>query len=331
MSKTRIFAAIVRRSVVVLAGAMLLHIISAHAQIYPQRPIRLIVPFAAGGGTDIAARIVAQKLTSGLGQSVVVDNRGGAGGVIGADIVAKANPDGYTLLMASNGPLAIAPHVSAKMPYDPLKDFGAVSLVAIIPSIVVVNPSLPVRSIRELISLARGHPGKLNFASPGTGTTNHLVLELLKISANVQMTHVAYKGTGPAISDLIGGQVELMSGDMPALLPHVKSGKLRALAVTTAKRSTLLPDLPTVSESGIAGFESSGWFAILTPAHAASVLVQRLNAEVAKAIATDDMRERLSALGAEPASSTPEQLQNHLREQLAKWGKVVKSLGLRID
>ncbi|MBI3043872.1 MAG: tripartite tricarboxylate transporter substrate binding protein [Betaproteobacteria bacterium] len=304
---------------------------TASAQAYPQRPIRLVVPFAAGGGTDIAGRIVAQKLTSALGQSVIVDNRGGAGGVIGADIVAKASPDGYTLLMAANGPLAVAPHVAKKMPYDPLKDFGPVSLVAIIPSIVVVHPSLPVRTIKELVALARAQPGKLNFGSPGRGTTNHLAMELLKTSANIQMTHIAYKGTGPAISDLIGGHVDLLSGDMPALLPHVKSGKLRALAVTTSKRSALLPDLPTVSESGIAGFESSGWFAILTPANAPDAIIQRLNAEMLKAIATDDMREKLSALGAEPTSSSPEQLRVHLGEQLAKWGKVVKSAGIKLD
>lgn len=301
----------------------------AAAQSYPQRPIRMIVPFAAGGGTDITGRIVAQKLTASLGQTVVVDNRGGAGGVIGADMVAKAAPDGYTLLMAANGPIAVAPGLTKKMPYDSIADFSPVGLVTIYASVVVVHPSVPAKTMKELITYARANPGKLNFATPGAGSTNHLAVELLKAMAGIDLVHVPYKGTGIAIGDLIGGQVDLMSGDLPALLPHVRTGKLRALGVTSSKRTPLLPEVPTVSEGGVPGFESVGWFAVLAPAGVPKPIITRLNGDLQKIIASDDMREKLSSLGAEPAGSTPEQLGAHIREQVVKWAKVVRAAGLK--
>lgn len=303
----------------------------AATQPYPTRSIRLVVPFAAGGGTDIVARTVGQKLGEQLGQQVVVDNRAGAAGIIGTEVVAKSAADGYTLLMGSNGPLAINPSFYAKLPYDPLKDLTPVALVTTMPFVMVVHPSLPVKSVKDLVALAKARPGQLNFASPGNGSTNHLSGELLKVMAGINIVHVPYKGVALSAADLISGQVQLLSGDLSTLMPHVRSGKMKALAVTSAKRSTLVPDLPTVSESGVPGYEVSGWFGVLAPAGTPREIVVRLNAEIVKGLGSSDVRERLAALGGEVAGGTPEQFADHLRGEVAKWGKLITAIGLKAE
>ena len=303
----------------------------AATQPYPTRSIRLVVPFAAGGGTDIVARTVGQKLGEQLGQQVVVDNRAGAAGVIGTELAAKSAADGYTLLMGSNGPLAINPGLHSKLPYDPLRDFAPVALVTKMPFLMVVHPALPVKSVRKLIALAKSRPGQLNYASPGSGSTTHLATELFKAMAGLNIVHVPYKGVAPASTDLISGQVQLLSGDLSTLMPHVRSGKMKALAVTSAKRSTLVPDLPTVSESGVPGYEVSGWFGVLAPAGTPREIVVRLNAEIVKGLGSGDVRERLAALGGEVAGGTPEQFADHLRGEIAKWGKLITAIGLKAE
>ncbi|HEV7800311.1 MAG TPA: tripartite tricarboxylate transporter substrate binding protein [Burkholderiales bacterium] len=305
--------------------------VGAHAQTYPTKPIRFVVPFAAGGGSDLVARTVAQKITEALGQPVIVDNRAGAAGTIGADIAAKSPPDGHTLLLGSNGPLAINPSLYAKLPYDAARDFAPVSLATVMPFLLVVHPSLPVRNVKELIALAKSKPGQLNYGSPGNGSTTHLANELLKSMTGMQIAHVPYKGVAPAAIDLMSGQVQMMSGDLSTLLPHVRSGKMRAIAVTAAHRSSLLPDMPTVAESGVPGYDASGWFGVLVPAGTPRAIVERLNVAIAKGLATNDARVRLGALGGEVAASTPEQFGAYVRTEAAKWGKLIKTLGLKAE
>jgi tripartite-type tricarboxylate transporter receptor subunit TctC len=303
----------------------------AWAQDYPTKPIRIVVPFPPGGATDLLARAVAQRLTEKWGQAVIVDNRPGAGGNIGSELVAKAAPDGYTLEMGTVGTHAINASLYAKMPYDHVKDFVPIVLVAAVPNVLVVNPSLPVKSVQELIAYAKANPGKLNFASSGNGTSIHLSGELFKVMAGVQMTHVPYKGSAPALQDLIAGQVQLMFDNLPPSLPQIKAGKLRALAVTTAKRSPALPDLPTIAESGLPGFESSSWFGLLAPAGTPQPIVAKLNAEVNAWLATPEAKEKLLASGANPAGGSPEDFAKHIAAETAKWQKVVKESGAKID
>lgn len=315
------------------AAAVLLGCVAwgAHAQSYPGKPIRVVVPFAAGGGGDLVARTVAAKLTDSLGVSVIVDNRTGAAGSIGADIVAKAPADGHTLLLGSNGPLTINPALYAKLPYDAARDFAPITLVTVMPFLLVTHPSLPVRSVKELVALAKARPGQLNYGSPGTGATTHLANELFKSMTGADIAHVPYKGVAPAAIALISGQVEMMSGDLSTLMPHVRSGKMRALAVTAARRSSLLPDIPTVAEAGVPGYDASGWFGVLVPAGTPQGIVERLNAEIVKGLASADARQRLAALGGELAGGTPEQFAAHLRVESAKWGKLIRALGLKAD
>ena len=301
----------------------------AHAQTYPSKPLRFVVPFAAGGGSDLVARTVALKLTEALGQPVVVDNRAGAAGTIGADIAAKSPPDGHTLLLGSNGPLAINPSLYAKLPYDAARDFTPVSLVTIMPFVLVVHPALPVRTVKELIALAKSKPGQLNYGSPGNGSTTHLANELLKSMTGMNITHVPYKGVAPAATDLISGQVQMMSGDLSTLLPHVRSGRMRALAITAARRSSLLPNLPTIAQAGVPGYEASGWFGVLVPAGTPQSIITRLNAAILKGLEAPDARERLAALGGEVAAGTPEHFAAHIRTEAAKWSKLIKALGLK--
>ena len=301
------------------------------APAYPAKPIRLVVPFPPGGATDILARDVAQKLTEAWGQSVVVDNRPGAGGNIGAELVAKAAPDGYTLLMGTVGTHAINASLYAKMPYDHIKDFAPVILVAGVPNVLVVNPALPVNSVAELIAYAKANPGKLNFASSGNGTSIHLSGELFKVMAGVQMTHVPYKGSAPAVQDLISGQVQLMFDNLPPSLPQIKAGKLRALAVTSTTRAPALPDVPTMAEAGLPGFEASSWFGVLAPAGTPPAIVAKLNAEIAKWLATPEAKERLSKQGANAAGGSPEDFVKHIAAETTKWAKVVKDSGAKID
>ena len=298
---------------------------------YPTKPIRLVVPFPAGGATDILAREVAKHLTDAWGQSVVVDNRPGAGGNIGSELVAKSAPDGYTLEMGTVGTHAINASLYSKMPYDHVKDFVPVILVAGVPNVLEVNPSVPVNSVQELIAYAKANPGKLNFASSGSGTSIHLSGELFKVMAGVQMTHVPYKGSAPALADLLGGQVQLMFDNLPPSLPQIKAGKLRALAVTSATRAPALPDVPTVAEAGLPGFEASSWFGVLAPAGTPPAIVAKLNAEIAKWLTSPEAKEKLASVGANIAGGTPEDFARHIQAETAKWAKVVKESGAKVD
>jgi tripartite-type tricarboxylate transporter receptor subunit TctC len=301
------------------------------AQAYPTHAIKLIVPFPPGGTTDILARAVAQRLTETLGQAVVVDNRPGAGGNIGSDIVAKSAPDGYTLVMGTVGTHAINPSLYAKMPYDHVADFAPIVLVAGVPNVLEVNPSLPVHTVADLIKLAKEKPGTINFASSGSGTSIHLSGELFKTMAGVNMTHIPYKGSAPAITDLIGGQVQVMFDNLPSSLAQIKAGKLRAIAVTSMKRAPALPDVPTINESGLPGFEASSWFGILAPAGTPPAVIARINTEVNTWLQSPDAREKLLAQGAEAAGGTPAQFASHIRIESDKWAKVVKASGAKAD
>ena len=298
---------------------------------YPSKPIRIVVPFPAGGTTDVLARAAAQKLTESLGQPVVVDNRPGAGGNIGAELVAKSAPDGYTMLMGTVGTHAINASLYPKMPYDHVRDFAPVILVAGVPNVLVVNPSLPVNSVQELIAYGKANPGKLNFASSGNGTSIHLSGELFKTMTGVQMAHIPYKGSAPAIQDLAGGQVQLMFDNLPSALPLIKAGRLKALAVTSKTRAAVLPDVPTVAESGLPGFEASSWFGLLAPAGTPQPVIAKVNAEIAKWLATPEAKEKLLAQGANVAGGTPEDFARHIAAETAKWQKVVKESGAKID
>jgi tripartite-type tricarboxylate transporter receptor subunit TctC len=309
---------------------MALAIGSAAAQTYPVKPIRFVVPFAPGGGTDLLARLLAPRLTEALGQPVVVDNRGGAGGVIGAEIAVKAPADGYTIVLGSPGPLTINPNFQ-RMPYDPLRDFAPIALATVSPFVLVVHPSLPARSVKELLSLARSRPGQLNYGSSGNGSVAHFSAEQLKALAGIDIVHVPYKGSGPAVIDLIAGQLHLMLENMPTVLPHIRTGKLRALAVGTKMRSSLLPELPPLGEAGVPGYESSTAFGVLAPAKTPSAIINRLNAEIVKTLRSAEARERLTALGMEPVGGTPEQYAAHLKEELAKYGRIVKTAGIKPD
>jgi tripartite-type tricarboxylate transporter receptor subunit TctC len=303
----------------------------AQSPAYPTKPVRLVVPFPPGGATDLIARDVAQKLSEVWGQSVVVDNRPGAGGNIGTELVAHAAPDGYTLEMGTVGTHAINASLYAKIPFDHVKDFAPVVLVAGVPNVLEVNPSLPINSVQELIAYAKANPGKLNFASSGSGTSIHLSGELFKVMAGVEMTHVPYKGSSPALQDLIGGRVQLMFDNLPPSLPQIKAGKLRALAVTSATRAPALPDVPTISESGLPGFEASSWFGILAPAGTPPAIIAKINGEVVKWLASPEGKEKLAAIGANAAGGSPEDFARHIQAETAKWAKVVKASGAKVD
>ena len=306
---------------------------NVHAQApYPNHPVRIVVPFPAGGTTDILARATAQKLTETLGQPFVVENRPGAAGNIGAEIVAKSPPDGYTMLMGTVGTHAINASLYEKMPYDHVKDFVPVVLVAGVPNVLVVHPSVPAKSVQELIAYAKANPGKLNFASSGSGTSIHLSGELFKTMTGVSMQHVPYKGSAPALADLTGGQVQLMFDNLPSALPLIKAGKLRALAVTSLARASALPDVPTVAESGLPGFEASSWFGLLAPAGTPKDVITKVNAEVAKWLATPEAKEKLASQGAIVASGlTPDDFTRHIASETTKWQKVVKDSGAKVD
>jgi len=302
----------------------------AAAQPYPNRPIHLVVGFPPGGINDIVARIVGQKMSESLGQPVIVENRGGAGGTIGADWVSKATSDGYTLLLGSVSNLAMAPSLYASLPYDPTKDFTPVGLVAAAPNIMVVNPDFPVHSVKDLIELAKQKPGTIDYASAGIGTSNHLTVELLKVMADIDIVHVPFRGDGPAIAAVLAGQVPMQFPTLPVALPYIKSGKLRAVAVSSATRSPLLPEVPTVAESGgLPEFAVSIWVGIVAPPGTPKEIVDRLNAEIRKAVALPDIREHLAALGADPASDTPEQFSAYIAAETAQWLKVARAAKIK--
>ena len=301
------------------------------AESFPSRPLRLIVPFPPGGGTDIIARMVAQRLYDAFGMQVVVDNRGGASGIIGTELAARANPDGHTLLIGSVSTICINASLYKKLPFDTVKDLAPVSLVASTPSLLVVGNALAAKSVKELIALARAKPGQLHFASAGSGSSAHLGGELFKQAAGIDIQHVPYKGTGPAVTDVVSGQVAMFITNMPSVLPMVKAGRLRALAVTSLQRSTLAPDLPTVAESGIPGFEVIVWYGVLAPAATPQPILSRVNQELRKMSGMQDVKDRLSVQGAEALSSTPEEFAKRISDDLMKWGKIVKASGARVD
>jgi len=303
----------------------------AHAQSYPNKTIRMIVPFPAGGATDIVARLVAQKLGDAIGQQVIVDNRGGAAGTIGSDLAAKSPPDGYTILIGTSSTHAIAQSLYAKLPYDSIKDFTPVVGIATATIVLSMHPSVPAKTVRELIVLAKAKPDALSFASSGSGGVSHLVGEMFKAQAGVQMLHIPYKGDAPALADLVGGQVSLEFGTALSFLPYIQSGRLKALAVTSLKRSQVMPDVPTVAESGLKGFEALQWFGVFAPAGTRAEVVTRLNTEIVKILQTADMRERLTKLASEVMADTPEQFAAFQKAEIAKWARVVKDSGARID
>ena len=301
----------------------------ALAQDYPSRPVRWVSPWPPGGANDIFSRALAQKLQDAFGQPVVVDNRPGAAGAIGTEHVAKSPADGYVLTLGSSPTHAIAPSLNPALPYDPLRDFTAVTLVAVVPNVLVVNPALPAKSVRELVALAKAKPGSLNFGSAGNGTSQHLSAELFKVMAGVDMVHVPYKGTAPALADLLAGQVQLAFDNVPALLPHIQSGKLRALAVTPAARSQALPDLPTVAEAGLPGYDASVWFGVFVPAGTPRPVVNRLHGEIAKALAAPDLKARMASMGAEVSGLGPDEFRDFWRREIPKWADVVKAANIK--
>lgn len=298
---------------------------------FPRRSLRLVVPYPPGGSTDIVGRIVASKLSESLGQQVIVDNRPGAGGNVGTDAVAKALPDGYTLLMSSVTTLAIGASLYSKLPYDLNKDLEPVALVGSVPFVLLVNSAVPAKSVRELIALARAKPGQLNFGSAGTGTSAHFAGEMFKSLAAIDIVHVPYKGNAPAIADLIGGQIQMMFDFLPSAVPFIKSGKVRALAVTPTRRSTALPEVPTIAESGVQAYDVLSYFGVLAPAKTPPQIVARLHGEIAKISSLPDVRERYAREGVEPSHESNDQFRTYLQTEIIKWAKVVKDTGVRAE
>ncbi len=324
------------RHLIADAAASLSLLLAATAAIaqaaYPDKPIKLIVGFAPGGSTDIVGRIVAQRLSERLGQTVNVENRAGAGGTLGADATAKAPPDGYTLTLGTTSTHAIAAGAYTKLPYDPVADFTQISLVAITPYLLVVNPQVKANNLADLIALAKGQPGKLNYASAGNGTATHLAMEMLKDAAKLDLVHIPYKGNAPADLAIVGGEVQAVFGSMPALLQNTKAGKVRPLAVGTLLRSPALPDVPTVAEQGYAGFEAALWLGIMGPANLPKPVIERLHKELAGIVATPEFKAAMDANGAEPiASKSPEEFREMLRGQVAKYVKITKAVGIKLD
>jgi tripartite-type tricarboxylate transporter receptor subunit TctC len=303
----------------------------AQAQNYPDRPIHLIAPFPAGGLADVLARAVADEIPKALGQPVIVENRAGAGGNVGADVVAKSAPDGYMLLMTSAGILTANQFLYAKMPFDAEKAFVPVSNVADMPMMVVVNPKVEAKTLGELVALARANPGKLNFGSPGIGTTGHLGLALFMRAAGIKLTHIPYKGAAPAITDLIGGQIDGVVDNPPTVLPHIAAGRLRALAVAAKQRMPLLPDLPTAAEAGVPGFEASSWFGVVAPTGTPPAIVARLHKEIAEALRRPEVQARFAKTGARLLGNTPEEFAQQIRQDRKTWGEVIQSAGIKAE
>ena len=315
----------------VFTALLLLAAASSWAQTYPARPIRFVVPYPAGGPLDTVARLLAQKVSESTKQPVVVDNKPGAGGNIGADIVAKSPADGYTILMGAVATHAINPALYASIPFDPQRDFIAITQVASTPNVLVVHPSIPAANVGEFIAYAKQNPGKLNYGSGSTGSAGHLAGELFKSLAGVEMTHVPYKGAAPAMQDLVGGRIQLMFDNLASSLGQVRAGRIRALAVTTAKRTPLAPDLPAIAESELAGFDISTWFGVFAPRGTPAATVQRLHAEFTLALAAPDVREKMLALGAEPVGNSPAEFAAYIRAEADKYSRLVRSAGAKAD
>ena len=308
--------------------ALLAFSCSVHAA-YPEKPIRFILPFPPGGGTDILGRLIAERLSAGIGQPVVTENRGGAGGNVGAEAAARSAPDGYTIVLVAPS-LAISPTLYSKINYDPVKDFAPISLVATVPNVMVTQPSLP-GQLQEFIAFVKAKPGALNFGSGGAGTSNHLAGELFNIVTGARLVHVPYKGVNLAMQDVLAGNVHLVFIGIPAAAPHIKAGKLRALAIVAPQRSTALPDVPTVAEAGLKDFEVTTWYGILAPAGTPQSVVRRLNAELVKVMHAPEMKEKLTATGTEPLTSTPEEFAAYIKREIAKWGDVIRKAGVKAD
>jgi tripartite-type tricarboxylate transporter receptor subunit TctC len=315
------------RACALIVGALSAVVASAQAP-YPVRPVRLIVPSSAGGGSDIIARTIAPKLSERFGQQVIVDNRAGAGTMIGGEVVAKAPPDGYTLLMGIST-LATNPAIFKKVPYNALTDFAPITLVLSAPNILVVHPSLPVKSVKELIWFAEARPGQINFASAGAGTNPHLSMELFLSMTKLRMVHIPYKGSAPAMVDLLGGQVGVMTATMLTGIPHVRSGRLRALGVTSAHRTTVAPDVPAIAESGVPGYEAVQWYGVLAPANTPKDIITRLHRDLAAILQSADVKERFAADGGDPGGNSPEEFARYIRSEVEKWARVVKEAGIK--
>jgi tripartite-type tricarboxylate transporter receptor subunit TctC len=294
---------------------------------FPERPVRLLVPYPPGGTADLLGRLISVKLSEAWGKTMVVENRGGAGGNIATEAVAKADPDGYTLLLCNAPVLAINPTLYGNVQFDPVRDFAPVAMIAEVPLFLVVNPSLPVKSFAEFLDHVKKAKGNINYASGSIGSTTHLSMELFKTMANVQLQHIPYKGSGPAIAAILGGEVQIMFELMPSAMPHVKSGRMRALAVTSRERSPVMPELPTVAESGLPGYEVGSWFALCAPGKTPKAVIDKISADVGAAVKSADMQSRILGLGAQPVVMTPEQFSTFLRAEIAKWSKVVKDSG----
>jgi tripartite-type tricarboxylate transporter receptor subunit TctC len=308
----------------VLSGA-------SSAQTYPTKAIRMVVHFPPGGPTDLVARTVGQKLTEAWGQQVIVDNRPGAGGIVGVENVVRAAPDGYTLLFATGGSMAVTPAIGTKLPYNVFTDLAPISLVVINPQILVLHPSLPAGSVRELIRFAKSKPGQINYASVGQGSPQHLGMEMLKSMVGIDLVHIPYKGTAPAVTDLLGGQVSLMFNSMPSVLPYVRTGRLKGLAVSSAKRSAAAPEIPTVAEAGVPGFQYVTWYGVFAPAATPKDVIAKLNAEIVRGLQDKDVAQRLLREGAEPAPGTPDMLAKFMRAEYDQWKKTIAAAKLKLD
>ncbi len=317
------------RRIPALLAACCLAAAPAAAQNFPVKPVRIVVPFAPGGANDVIARVVAQRLSEPLGQQVLVDNRGGAGGAIGADMVAKSAPDGYTLLLANPGPNAINPSLQPRTPYDPVRDFSMITLMAVSPQVLVVHPSMPVRSARDLIALAKARPGQINYGSSGTGAITHLAMEFFKAKTGTDMVHIPYKGASIALTELIGGQVSAMFAALGSIQPMIKSQRVRAVGIAAAQSSPLLPGVAAIAESGVRDFEVVNWFGIVGPANIPRPVVDRLNQAINHVVQSADSKERFAGMGFVPRGTTPEELDKHIRSEIARWSSVIKSQNIR--
>ncbi len=302
-----------------------------HAQPFPAKPVRIVVPFGPGSTIDIMGRTIAPKLSEALGQPVIVENRSGAGGAIGLESVAKSGKDGYTLVIGALGPLAVNPSLYARKPFDPVKDFAPITTLATGPMIVVVHPNVPARNIKELVAVAKARPGKLNYGSPGIGTTNHMAGELLNLAAGIKLVHVPYKGNAEALTDLMGGQLDIVFTGLPPALAQIQAGRLRAVATTGTKRLPTLPQLQTISEGGLAEASVSTWYGVLAPAGTPREIIDRLHAEITKTMKNPEIAERFSSQGAEPITTTPDEFARTIRDDVTKWAKVIKATGLKLD